>query len=488
MKNNRTDSSNVTLDCGTSIIEVFAARTMTWKQMLSEWIDNSFGAGAKKVDISWNGDTLLISDDGQGCEDLREMESPARSLKRTGNLAAKYGIGGVMSQIRAGRAGLVEVSSITREKIGNISIDWSECMRLGKITADFYEHPNMGGQKPGTRITIHGSRRVKEVPSLVRDLGYCYAGKLRQGCSITLRVDGEKIRVKPYTPPPFSRRVDFGFEFNGHHITGFCGLVERGKSNPYPGWSFHWAYRFLGQFYDPANGRPSNRIYSEVYLPEGWSNIGVTKDEFSEDAGPLMDALAVHCAEIIEAAGFEAEDASLCSATKAAEDLISRAIGLKGGIKGARPGCAGKKGTVEPTGTGSEHRNFKKSQPGSKVPGDGASMASLPSRVVLYFDDTMEEPYLFAPHRKRGCPSTLTLNSGLCGIANLMSDPKSLAMGCLPIIAYEIAYGSKETRNIFAFLKVTEYKAILKKFLSQSRLEPDPEVAKPRKRQPVLAN
>lgn len=460
-------SSKHMLECGTAIIRIFQAERLSWKAMMAEWLDNSFGAGATKVKFRKSGQTLEIIDNGLGCDDLKRMESLARSIKTAGNKASMYGIGGVKSQINASQAGLVVVHSVTREKTSRIAINWGECLEADRLEASqFSETPTLPGAKIGTTITIHTCKRIKEVSRLIRDLGYFYSAELRNGKSIILEIDDDSTRVKPYATPPLSRRIDFDFDHEGHRISGFCGQVEKAHPNPYPGWSFHWGYRFIGQYHEPADGRPTNRIYAVVNLPESWRNINVTKDAFSQDPDTLMEALADRCRPIVEAADAESQEIELTSASRLAEVLLGQALKNSKRVKGARPGDAGKSGTEDPTGEGSPHRNFTTSQPGDKGDEDGPLPGKVPDRVRIDWDETIEGPYQLATSgTNRSRTFVLTLNSGISQIAEFRHDPSKLATYCLVFVAKEIAEGPPNIQKFFPSFRDLEFKDIYSRLL-----------------------
>lgn len=472
---------SVPLECGTGIINVFRAQDLSWKRMMSEWIDNSFGAGAKRITIRKTGSLLEIVDDGFGCDDLRAMQSLARSVKNTGNKASRYGIGGLMSQINASQAGMTEVSSTTREKKSHIVCDWRACLERDTLFANSFLEISAPSRKSktGTTITIHNCKRIRDVDKLVRELGYRFSGMLNAGHSITLEIEEEPTKVKPFTHPPFSKEVAFEFKLDGCIVKGFCGLVERGTTNLFPGWSVHWGYRFLDRFHEPADGTPTNRIYGEIYLPQEWKNLSVTKDSFCEEPDDLWEVITEHCREIIDIAAEESQKVELAGASQAAEAIISGALIGKRMVKGARPGDTGKQGTVKPTGTGGDHKRFKTSQPGDKAPEDSPLPDRTPDRVRIVFDETMEDVYSIATSGKRVRTFVLTLNTGLVRIADFRDDPKKLATVCLGYIAREIADGADDIQRAFPSYREQSYQDIYRELLLRSD-SPQEQEARPR--------
>ena len=260
------------LSNGAGMIRFFIGSTLTILQMLAEWIDNALGADADKIVIRWRRreHLLEIEDDGHGCEDLEEMESLARSGRKPGDRAAMYGIGGVMSQICMSRGGVVEVTTTTPTRKGYIKVDWNACLVADELFSEHGTTARPPKVKTGTTIKIHGAKSPGDVAKLVAGLGYHYAGALKAGKSITLLIDDQRHRIRPYHPPPFEAEVHWDFVLDNLPIKGYTAAVAASHANPHAGWSIDWGYRIAMKFPDPAGpGRSAHRIFGMVYLPRG---------------------------------------------------------------------------------------------------------------------------------------------------------------------------------------------------------------------------
>lgn len=456
------------LSPGTGIIRSIAATPMTSLQMLCEWIDNSFGAGARTVTIIQEAGALTIVDDGAGCADLKKMETIAVSVPQKGNRAQMYGVGGVNAQIVASRIGPVRVDSVTRDFVGAIEIDWHECLHNNSFTANHDSQANVDGRAPGTVIRIGNTRPIKRSRDLFDELGWRYAAVLRRGRRIVLQLRGEEHVVAPYRHPKFSAaaRVELDFTFDGCRIRGFCGLVAAGVKNPYWGVSCHWGYRVLERVKSLPCGRSLLRIYGEIQLPQNWRHVTLTKDAVldGDERDQLLEQIAQRCSAVLDLADDQAEDFELCETTLLAEQFINGELAAvaergAGGIKGRRPGKSGAEGTVEPTGCGGLHQRFTTSQPGDKALGDLLRRPRAPLTIRLRWNPDMAEDQAYEFVATSRGLSLLWLNGRLAEFYR--SDHKALASYVVPIVAREIVDGVAASRGLFPSFRTSDYQKTL---------------------------
>jgi hypothetical protein len=451
------------LSIGVGILRVLRNSRMYWINMCREWIDNSLGARAETIRFRFTDEMLEIIDDGDGCDDLSMMESPARSVKYAHNRASMYGIGGVMSQINASQGGAVKVFSVHRRLTSQITIDWNECIEQNLFRAQEYTaNPTPDGVATGTKIRIQQARRIGDLDKLIADLGHDYAGYLRSGKKIIFEINGEEYPVLPFRSPKLTDRVKIDFNFQGHHITGFCGIVKKGVPNPYPAWNVHWGYRCAFKTIAPADGKLTNRIYGEIYLPDEWSNIVPTKDNFTTDSDDLWEQVGTICAEIIDKADSESTELELTGAAGIAGGLLTEAVGeWEASIKGRRPGCTNKHGTVIPTGTGTPHRNFTHVQPGDKPArnGDILGEKGVPKRIRIAWDETLNDTYTIDVSTGRNPTLTITLNTKK-PIYRFHGDAHDLAILCAGYIAHEYTSNNDKFDGFFPMIKEMDYHKI----------------------------
>lgn len=462
--------SDMRIEAG--IIRVLQGERLNYLAALKEWIDNSLGARAKTITIRRTGECLEIIDDGDGCDDLKTMESLAASYKKSHNKASMYGIGGVLSQIRASIDGLVEVESITKKNTSKITVDWNECIANDKIGAKKYSSgPALGMMKTGTTIRIPKAKRFYSVEQYAEDLGHAYAGELRRaGRKIEFDINGKVTRVIPFKPYPFDGEpVRFDFDYQGHRIKGFCGVVKPGVTNRFPGWSVHWGYRVAFITHKPANGRRDHRIYGEVELPHDWKNINPTKDDFTNEIDDLWEIIGGHCEEVIVRGDQGSSDFELSESSEMVSDILTGAIAGKQTIaKGRRPGAGSNRGTVNGTGNGSTHRNFSTAQTGEKPvdPTGNGAHARIPQKISVAWDDTLDRPYSIVITGTKSRTLAITLNKSNPRILEFKDDPGKLATMCCSHIAHELTYNS-DFANVFPEFQAEQYHETYSQLLSR---------------------
>lgn len=453
------------LEIGVGILRLLRDIKMSWHQMFSEWVDNSLDAKATIIEITIGGDTLEISDNGHGCPDLFAMESPAKSLHTAHTVAGMFGAGGVMGQINGGNGGRVKVSSNHKKRWSEIEIDWNACIEANQFEPiSHIEKAPLPGVPTGTKIQMPKARKIANLERLIEGLGHTYAVKLRKGrVTISFKVDGKIHKVSPFAIPKFVDRVDFEFDYQGHRIKGFFGLLPEGVRNPHPGWSIHWGHRFMMVTKAPAGDRIVNRAYGEIYLPPTWKNVTPTKDDFSSDAEGLWELVGQHCDRIVKLAEDQSVDLEFNEATEIAGEMLMRAItGNKSRIKGERPGSTGKTGAVSPTGTGGEHRNFNTFQPGDKeADGHGLPVSiKMPSRIRITWDETLDAPFAIDVAGTRSRTMTITLSKAYPQLHEFKTDPSKLATLCCGFVAEKLS-NDQRFEGMFPSFRGENYPEIL---------------------------
>lgn len=213
----------------------------------------------------------------------------------------------------------------------------------------------------------------------------------------------------------------------------------------------------------------------------------MTKDGFSEEPAALWDGLSEACRGIVGLAEVASQNIELGTITRATESILSVAIGGKQSVKGSRPGTTGKRGTVESTGTGGEHRNFRTTQPGDKKADAGVRPANTPDRIRLAFDETIEGIFRLDSSGARGKSFLLTLNSSHPCVKKAQENAFSLATLCLSWVTHEIVDKSS-IREMFPMFREMKYREVLQHFYDRLAAQHEDSPASRKRRRPAMAS
>jgi hypothetical protein len=374
---------------GTMLVALAGWNGMTAAAAMRELIDNSLDAGAKSVEIAWNGDKFSIADDGHGTDEPKRILTPYNHAEHAGTQSGRYGIGGTgaLAWIAAA-SGRVKVASFTGSRQYTTSLHYGEAVRTNRLVVDLGARGDTG--PPGTTIAIDGCRAVSlhQIGAAKKDIAFAYAPALRSGIAIT--INGKP--VAPFVTPEILKRKPFRLTVDGCDIRGFCALVKPGKPNPVKGWAFSYGHRFMGVYSDPIGDSQAdvNRIYGEVILPKPWKNINTTKDGFVTPPDELME-------QVREASQWAIDQAQAESQSIEVNGAIAAAQGILDGILGAAemerrdPAEVPEPGTKEPRGTGKK-RIYKKTKPG-----DNRRSSGGPRRIRLQWSCDLGQPYQIRP-------------------------------------------------------------------------------------------
>jgi hypothetical protein len=469
-------STDVDFGIGPSVLRPWISDSPPggWKSVFAEWIDNSFDADAYKIVITLDGRCLTAEDNGCGCDNLRVMQAPGRSARHPTNKAGLYGVGGVRSQAFASGGTPTEVYSVHKNKTSRMVMNWKKCIETGIFEYELFTE-SAGSEVTGTRIKIPSSRwspKPSELEKLFREMSYLFAARLQEGRKIIFDINGNKAVLKPYRHPAFVKQVDISFDLDGHHITGFCGLVKPGQQNPYNGWSIFFGHRVLMKTQEPGGGKETKHVYGEIRLGDSWKDVNSSKDNFIHDQSELWEKIGSTCAEIVDASDQQSQDFELSTSTQEAESILCGAIKLLKKRKGRRPEIAGKEGTVEPTGNGKPHEHFTHDQPGDKeaeVSDYEPGTSRIPDRIRITWGD-LEDAYEMetTTHGKRGKQILIRLNENVPALKAIRHNPVALALEAGTLISHEYEIDqNRGVQLVLNFKRGITFKECLIKILSR---------------------
>jgi hypothetical protein len=211
-------------------------RSWTVSGALSEFIDNSFGAGrghADAVALSWNHRARIFSilDNGVGMPSLNSLLRFGDTIGRTPGDIGEYGCGGTMALLYL--ADTVELWSLHKGRISHYRVRWADHYegttwppraRKSKRATEQNTPPDLWALGHGTLITLTLDRRLgrPSESNLKRDLAVTYAPSFRLGRRITWHMDGyEPFDLVDPFPGMVQNRVDMDLSVNvdGHALT-----------------------------------------------------------------------------------------------------------------------------------------------------------------------------------------------------------------------------------------------------------------------------
>ncbi|MFZ5832949.1 MAG: ATP-binding protein [Planctomycetota bacterium] len=362
------------IDVSSSILESYEAAPLDWKTALGELIDNAFDAGATHVAIKKHGDTLSITDDGSGCDDLKRMMTIGQTYGRKGGRLGRYGIGFKEAAIWA--ASKVAIFSACKGMTHQWRINWDYVRAHNWDTGSDPQTESMNTSRclanglagtHGTALVFEGLKHRfnggKSLEPVLEDLGYIFSPALCHGKSIVVTNGTTKV-VKPYEWPPLEHVVDRKLDVNGKSVRLVAGIVAQGMANKYPGFSYLLHHRVIQAATSMGARQYSvGRVTGRVELSDAWK---VSKNKTS-----LVDADA----DALEAAIFEAMEPTLKTAQLQTDMLMSDAIKasvekmLNQSRLKAKRKPREKTGRAKPTGEGAKHTQAARTQPGRTFSG-----------------------------------------------------------------------------------------------------------------------
>jgi len=357
------------IDCSpdTSIISSYRQNPnlSCWKA-IAEIVDNSFDAGAKRVEIEWDKPNrrLFITDDGAGCKDPEVMAKLGGSFRQasSGVALGRYGIG--LKEASVWLCDRMIVTSSTDSGGWKIEVDWKKIEQTKKWSVPVDHSEAIRGK--GVAIEMQGVKPKIDPTSSsnVQVLSEIFRPAILNGRQIVIQGD-------PIAALDLPRLRDGGDDdgsFEGKSFNVKYG-IKVDASSAY-GWTIAYGHRILVTNYTKAGfGEHSpSRFYGHITLRDTdehkWS-LNRFKDGF-DGIDALLESLAPSIQPLLERAEAEGMDLEIKSAIGQVENDLNRAFGNK--IKEKRPGCTGEEGTVEPKKTGRrriEARNVDPTQPGS---------------------------------------------------------------------------------------------------------------------------
>jgi hypothetical protein len=323
---------------------------------IAEIVDNSLDAAATEiaVDLDDKEHTLLVRDNGEGCENLKMMmqlgNGGPRVLGRT--QSRRWGQGLVAAAIHL--ADQLRIVSVNRGIRRTASQNWPMVEQTGVWDFDSTD-PESTDEPSGTLVKLErvakSLDRIKELRDLLSNL---FTPALARGVHIV--VNG--LPVQELVFPVLQNLIDIDGELDGKLYHLRAGSMHE-PSQEFKGLWFRHGHRFLKtRSYTACGGHHSLRFHGTVELIDGtkqWQ-LERNKDGFAEEQMMALDAeLFTHLQPLLGVLDKEGDQIRLRNVGEAIEHLFE--IGFPGVVKGwtRRVREGNQPGTKYPTGKGGKH-------------------------------------------------------------------------------------------------------------------------------------
>ncbi len=276
---------------GPALLNSLRTQSLQWKTVLGELIDNSFDAGATRVEIVFGPKRQIeVKDNGLGCDDIEAMLTLGRHYRQPTTRLGRYGVG--LKDAACWLWGVTNIVTIKKGVRRVCRVDWA---KLASAAEWYVPDPEQeqARDEPGTCLVFRNiARNLPNDPlALMRELSYTFTPGLLQGRQIVFRFPKKKpLTATPYALPPLDDVVQDEFLVNGRGVKIHVGIVKEGHPNEHPGFAFCHHHRVITTTALGCGGLSPARIAGQVWLDNSWS-ISRNKDELVDGQDELSEAL-----------------------------------------------------------------------------------------------------------------------------------------------------------------------------------------------------
>lgn len=336
---------------------ILAARMKgsTWVSIIGELIDNSFDVNANRIDITVEGRTLSVSDNGNGCDDLEKMLTLGRHSRTPTTRLGRYGVGFKDAAWWVG--GPTWISTVSDRQVRHSILNW-DAMTTWHAPRPLVSSAQAG--EVGTTIKFTEMSRDRRFPDgqrlvdMLEEIAFIYTPAIKQGRQIWFRKRGDREAklLKRFELPSMTDVIDTTIKVDGRTARVHVGVVPDGVDNPRPGISYTHEWRVI----IPAcalgcNGHDSSRIAGWVVLDDGWQ-LSRNKDDVSARKEELGEAVFDAIKGIVIKAASHSVDIKSALLEKNLTESFRGAVSDGVGVGRTRGPNVNKSGTVKPKGTG----------------------------------------------------------------------------------------------------------------------------------------
>lgn len=371
-------------DSFASVFAYMANQGMTWPSAISELIDNSFDAGATRVELRFSTSNQdrhwEVSDDGKGCPDISKM-LPLGSHFDQGTALQPVGMWGVgLKDAWAFSGQSISIDTVCKGRRGVLQLSVSDVVDL---TGPDPKYVDAKDSPSGTtvRLSMDRTRRAPKQETWDR-IQWIFTPALSQGRQITVELPGgkRKIPLKPVETPPFVESTEDSFEVDGKQVSIAIGIVKDGyRMTNGPFWIMY-GHRIIRHSTIGAGRYSTLRMGGKIILGKGWA-LTKNKDDLSDLSEELGDAIFSRIEPLLRKHERLSEDVESAALKAELETMLNDSI--KAATKEKRNSPENQTGAVMPRASGRTRKNFSKTQP----IGDGDSAKKRRGFSIDWMED-----------------------------------------------------------------------------------------------------
>jgi Histidine kinase-, DNA gyrase B-, and HSP90-like ATPase len=307
----------------THFIENYRNNNVRLSVLCGEAVDNSFDAGATRVDIKITNDTILFKDNGVGVTNDR-----ISSLCRLGDHAAmsttalgRYGIGIKEQSCAAGD--VFRIRSRSADGLMRFGIDWGNLAKSGSWEVP---DPIWSDDKGATFTEVQISRlrsppKSAQVKKLKTDLERIFQPAIVSGSIITLNDE----TLHPVKDPPMKNVIEQTIEFDGDkYVSLRAGILKDPSNNSLNSVHVSYKHRVImpQSIFGCGDGVGASFIFARVVLHGDWG-LGKNKTEITDQyKDELENRLYEILAPILESGRKTSMTARVSEATDALNGML----------------------------------------------------------------------------------------------------------------------------------------------------------------------
>lgn len=310
------------------LLRALRQQRLKWSILISELVDNSFDAGASRVEIQVGPrKQVVVTDDGTGCGDIAAMLTLGGRQSHATTKLGRYGIG--LKDAALYLWGVTNIETVHRGELRRISVEWSKVEgRDGKwIVPDATVED--AGARIGTKIEF--SKIDKNLPvtrpgekSIVDELGWIFAPALLSGKQIVIK-SNRRVTCAPYQLPPLTDIVEATFAIDGRGVRIRAGIVADGQPNSRPGFTLQHGHRSIKSTALGSNGMSTSRVAGIVELDSQWA-LSKNKDDITELSDELGEAIFARCESMLRKADTQARSLESSALSAAVSERLTAAL------------------------------------------------------------------------------------------------------------------------------------------------------------------